>query len=170
MISAMPCTPVTSSPGCAFTDIQRLRSARAEHDADADFLEKAALNATRRACATGRCHHDIPSSCRVESLIEAVDRRYRHLGRCIGESDNAFAKAQQPVGIAACEFGLVEDGRARPCPASVASRRSRRMTSSEASGSRLATGSSASSACGRCASARAMEARCACPPESVLAR
>ncbi len=44
------------------------------------------------------------------------------------------------------------------------------MISSAASGSRLATGSSASSAFGRCASARAIEARCACPPDSVPAR
>ena len=55
-------------------------------------------------------------------------------------------------------------------PSSFASWRNSRITSSEASGSRLAIGSSASSACGRCAKARAMEARCAWPPDRVLAR
>ena len=51
-----------------------------------------------------------------------------------------------------------------------ASRCRSRMISSAASGSRLATGSSAKRTRGRCASARAMATRCAWPPDRVPAR
>ena len=90
--------------------------------------------------------------------------------RPVIEHHAALAHAQDAVGVAPRQHRLMQHADHRQSAFGREMRRSSRITSSEASGSRLATGSSASSAAGRCASARAIEARCAWPPDSVPAR